>query len=239
MPWLKHGDAPGIGYLEAFTESRRAAKHVKVTLGVGIVLLLAVLAFTLTHSPARVVRVGTQTQILAGTMVGGAEVCQTNEVLPAGVSAIRFGQGGYIAAPISLKVLSGSRVVAQGSRGPVWTGTSVTVPVKPLASAVAPVTLCAKIGPTSELVFFRGIAASGRRAAFYTTGERVGTTVGGRIGVEYLTSSNRSWWSRILFVARHMGLGHALSGTWVVLLIAALMALAGLLALRIALRELP
>ena len=54
---------------------------------------------------------------------------------------------------------------------------------------------------------------------------------------EYLAAGNRSWWSRILEVARHMGLGHALTGTWVVGLIAALMVAVGGLAIRVALRE--
>jgi hypothetical protein len=78
-----------------------------------------------------------------------------------------------------------------------------------------------------------GAEAPRSAAAVTSTGE----PLAGRLGVEYLAASNRSWWSRILEVARHMGLGHALSGTWVVLLIAALMAAVGALAIRAVLRE--
>ena len=41
--------------------------------------------------------------------------------------------------------------------------------------------------------------------------------------VEYLRAGHGSWWSRASSVARHMGLGHAASGTWIVFLLIALM----------------
>jgi hypothetical protein len=97
------------------------------------------------------------------------------------------------------------------------------------------VTLCVAVGPNSEPIFIFGREAPQREAAVATGEGRLR----GRMGVEYLTAGRRSWWSRILPVARHMGLGHALSGTWVVLLIAALVGAVGLLAMRLTLRELP
>jgi len=48
-----------------------------------------------------------------------------------------------------------------------------------------------------------------------------------------------SWWSRALSVARHMGIGHAISGTWVALLVAALVAALCALVIRLGWRELP
>jgi hypothetical protein len=66
----------------------------------------------------------------------------------------------------------------------------------------------------------------------------IGQRLPGRIDIEYLGSGQGSWWSRLLPVARHMGLGRAFSGTWIVLLVAAMVAAVGALAGRLVLREL-
>ena len=205
-----------------------------MTLGVGIALLLAVGAVTLTHAPPRVVRVNTTSRILGGTITGNAELCQPNEVLPAGVSAIRLSAGAYFGPRIKVKAFAGSRVVTEGVQGPVWTGTSVTVPVKPVSQTTSHVKLCMEVGPNSELVFFKGVPAGANETAVYGSG----APLGGRVAVEDLAPGDGSWWSRILTVARHMGIGHALSGTWVVLLIAALVAAVGAFAVGLAARDL-
>jgi len=44
--------------LEAVTKSSKAVRDVKITLGVGIVILAVIAAVTLTHAPPRVARVG-------------------------------------------------------------------------------------------------------------------------------------------------------------------------------------
>jgi hypothetical protein len=210
-------------------------RDVKVTLGVGIVLIAAVGALTLTRAPPRVVRVGTKTLALGPIVNSDEKVCQTNEVLPAGVSAIRVALGSYFGPRVRVTASSDSRVLAEGRRGADWTGTSVTVPVTPLKYTTSQVELCVEVAPNSELVSLSGSPAPERESAILGTGQ----LLRGRLGVEYLASGQGSWWSRILTVARHMGIGHALSGTWVVLLIAALAAAVGILALRLTWRELP
>jgi hypothetical protein len=213
----------------------RAARDVKVTLCVGVALLVLAGALTLTRSPPHVVRVGARAAGSGPAFAGNAVVCQPNEVLPAGVSAIRLAVGAYFGSPIHVKVTAGSRVLTEGGRGPTWTGTSVTVPVTPLRYTASHVRLCFDIGPNSELVFLKGVASPARETAVLGNGQ----PIGGRIGVEYLAAGQGSWWSRILTVARHMGLGRAFSGTWVALLVAALMAAVGVLAVSFTLRELP
>jgi hypothetical protein len=213
----------------------RAARDVKVTLGVGIALMIAVGALTLTRAPSRVVRVGAETTAVLGNAFGSLKVCQANESLPAGVSGVRLGLVAAYGAPVRLRLLSGSRVLAEGRRGPSWTSSSVTVPVTPLNHTVSHVKLCIDLGPNSERIIIGGTKTPAREAAVSSSGQ----SIGGRISVEYLAAGKRSWWSSILLVARHIGLGHALSGTWVVLLIAMLMAAVGLLAVRITLRGLP
>jgi hypothetical protein len=213
----------------------RAARDVKVTLCVGVALLVLAGALTLTRSPPHVVRVGAGATGSGPAFAGDQEICQPNEVLPAGVSAIRLAVGAYFGSPIHVKVTSGLQVLTEGDRGPTWTGTSVTVPVTPLRYSASHVKLCIDVGPNSELIFIKGVASPVRETAVLGNGQ----AIGGRIGVEYLAAGQGSWWSRILTVARHMGLGRAFSGTWVALLVAALMAAVGVLAVSFTLRELP
>jgi hypothetical protein len=205
-----------------------------VTIAVGVVLLLAVCAVTLTRSPSRVVRAGPQANSVLAAIATSGHVCQAGEVLPSGVSAIRVSLQAYYGTRVQLVVFSGSQVVAEGRRGPEWTGSTVTVPVRSLSHSVAPATVCVQIGPNSEPIFFLGHETPAKVAAVTNDEARLP----GRLSLEYLASGEGSWWSRILAVARHMGLGHALTGTWVVLLIAALMAAVGGLAARLTWREL-
>jgi hypothetical protein len=206
----------------------------KLTLGVSIALIAIVGAYTLTRSPPRVVRASSPGQALVATTIADASFCQTGETLPAGVSGIRLSVWAYFGANIHVTVSSGSRTLTAGQRGPDWTGSTVTIPVTPLRHAVSPVKVCVDVGPNSEVLYFMGRETHRSDAAVASTGE----PLAGRLGIEYLVSGKRSWWSRILEVARHMGLGHALTGTWIVGLIAALMAAVGGLAIRVALREL-
>lgn len=220
--------------MNAVSERMRAARDVKATLGVGIALMIAAGAVTLTRSPPRVVRVGTRTLALRPLTQGDAEICQANEVLPSGVSAIRVALGAYFGSPVRVTAYSGSTVLTRGMRGPGWSGDSVTIPVTPLNVTAHHVKLCFDDGPNSELIYLGVTPTSGREAAVWR-----GKPIGDKVGVEYLASGQRSWWSRILSVARHIGVGHALSGTWVVLLISALVTAVGVLAVSLALRELP
>lgn len=224
----------GIGALDVESERTRAVRVVKVTLAVGVVLIAAVCAYALTRSPPRVLRAGPRaTELLGGTDRDG-QACQAGEVLPADVSAIRLSLAAFFGAPVRLRAFSGSTLLTEGTRGPEWTGTSVTVRVKPLKRAVSNVTLCFDIAPNSESIYLFGRATSPREAMTLPTGG----PLAGRLDVEYLASGRGSWWSRVLSVARHMGLGRAFSGTWIVMLITAMVAAVGALAMRLTLRDL-
>jgi hypothetical protein len=207
---------------------------VKVTFGVGVALLIAVCAYALTRSPPRVLRAAPKPSGLVTALSGDGEACQAGEVLPAGASAVRLSIAAYVGARIRVKVYSGSQLLTEGSRDPDWTGTSVTVPVSPLRESVSNASVCFAISPNSESLFVLGTETPTSEAMYLPTGERLS----GRLEIEYLGPGQGSWWSRILTVARHMGLGRAFSGTWIVLLIAAMVAAIGVLAGGLALREL-
>jgi hypothetical protein len=210
-------------------------RDVKITLGVGIVLLAVIAAVTLTHAPPRVARVGAAASERLGATIGSVEGCQANESLPSGVSAIRLAFVAYYGARIRVTVAAGSRILTEGRRGPEWTGTSVTVPVKPLAHEASNVQLCFAIGPNSEPIFLLGSPTSPQDVAALNPGG----PLPGKVGVEYLTEGGGSWWSRIVPLARHIAVGHDLGGTWIAWVIAALVAVIGVLAVRLTLRESP
>jgi hypothetical protein len=226
-------------------------RKVKVALAVGLALLAAVVAVTLTRSPPRVLRVGVPTGDAGDAGLAGGPgrvaVCQPDETLPAGTSGIRLATWAFYGAKIHVRVYSGSRVLTEGSRGPDWTSDSVTVPVKPLQRSVSGVELCFGIGPTTQPVTLLGIhtttgqaaSARGRSEPTLAAATSTNAVLKGRVGVEYLGAGHGSWWSRVSSVAKRMGLGRAYSGAWIALLVAALMAAAGVLAIGLTLRELP
>jgi hypothetical protein len=207
----------------------------KATIAVSVALMAIIGALTLTHSPARILRASATAQAVVGYTTSNPAACQKNEVLPGGVSAIRVWLDSGLGPSLRVRVDAGRRVIAEGVRAAGWAGGSVTVPVKPVSHTVSHVKLCLDPGPNSEPVWIFGVRTPAREAAFSPEGQRLG----GRFGVEYLAAGGGSWWSRALSVARHVGIGHALSGTWVALLIAAVMVAVSGLALRVAWRELP
>lgn len=227
-------------------------RSVTVTLLVGLVLLAAVGAVTLTRSPPRVVRVGVPGGDAHSAALGNESVdfaaCQPNEVLPAGVSGIRLALWAFYGANVHVRVYDGSQLLTEGGRGADWTSDSVTVPVKPVDHSTSGVELCVGVGPNSQPILILGSDTPKREAdSVYLGGDSPtpaataseSELLEGRIGVEYLAAGTGSWWSRILSVARHMGLGRSYSGTWIALLVAALMLAIGALAIRLTLRELP
>lgn len=211
-----------------------AKRKAAVTLGVGIALLAAVGVLTLTRSPSRTVRTVAQGGQLVTQTTSDLGLCQAGEVLPTDVSAIRLSIWAFFGARIHAAVFSGSRVLTEGTRSPDWTGSTVTIPIKPLRRSVSPVTVCFHLGPTDQPFYLTGVETAPANAAVSNGGE----PLAGRVGIEYLAPGRGSWWSRILQVSRHIGLGRALTGTWVVLLIFALMAATGVLTVRVVLREL-
>jgi hypothetical protein len=207
----------------------------KAALVLGLALMVVVGILTLTRSPLRVARVGVKSEEALGTTTGSASVCQAGETLPAGVSAIRLGLEASFGPKVLVRAYSGSRILTTGSRAADWTGSTVTVPVEPLDHAVSPVRLCFYVPANSERLQLYGAHAVAAKAAV----GRDGQPLPGSVSVEYMAPGDGSWWSRALSVARRMGIGHAIGGTWVALLAAALVAVLSALVIGLGLRELP
>ena len=225
-----------------------------ITFVLGFALIAAVAAATLAKAPPRLVRVGAPG--VRGVNASGASVlnlitgyhtlCQQHEIVPAGVSDIRVGIWAFYGSRLRVAAYEGSRLLTAGTRNASWTATSATMPVKPLSHQASDATVCLAVGPTSEPMLLLGGHTSRSQGAALTTGgipaggvvKAASQPLEGRESLEYLAPGRRSWWSQVLSVARRLGLGRAYSGTWIALLIAALMAAVAVLAVRLALQEL-
>jgi hypothetical protein len=244
-------DADGDKRSSVFS-SKPAARKAAITFVAGAALLAGATAAVLTQAPPRVVLIGAPgvkalSRIGASGVyftTGGGRICQQGEVLPRGVSAIRLSIWAFFGTPVNVTVYESSgRAIAEGSRNASWTSDSVTVPVKPLARTTPGVTLCFRFGPNSEPLEVLGPHTPPAQAAAVWAGgpgaERSRPSlIPGRVTVEYLAPGSGSWYSRILSTARRLGLGRAFSGTWIALLVAALMAGVCALAVGLALRDL-
>jgi hypothetical protein len=189
----------------------------RIALVAGLGLIATAIAVTLTRSPPSVAhtnRVSDDAELASAT--GGASVCQAGEQLASGTSAIRLSLEMVVGTPVTVKVLSGGRVVAKGRRGSGWTAASVTVPVASLPHAVDNASICFHLAATRGPVQLLGEKTP---RAVAMTDER-GTPLAGRMKIEDLRAGSSSWWSLAVGVARRMGFGHAASGTWLALLVA-------------------
>jgi hypothetical protein len=158
---------------------------------------------------------------------GNTTFCQGDETLPAGASAMRLSVSVNVGPKVTVTVLSGSQVVAEGVQASGWTGEQVTVPIAPVPTAVTGANVCIAIGPAVESIGLTGVKAP------HPTAEAPG-----KARVEYLRPSNRTWLSMAGAVARRLGLGRSPSGTWIAFVPILLMLAALVLTVRLVLREL-
>jgi hypothetical protein len=208
--------------------------RVKAVLVAGLALVAIAMAIVLSGSPIRVIATdGVTPQFIVGYIPGYTRTCQGGETIPAGTSAVRFGLDAAIGPPVTVTVLSAGRLITHGTRGAGWAGGDVTVAVARVRREIAGATVCFAFGHSREV-----IAAFGEHTGTAVAALSAGRPLRGRVVLEYLAPGGRSWWSSALSVARRIGLGRAPSGTWIVLVLAALMAAAGALASWLIVREL-
>jgi hypothetical protein len=203
--------------------------RVVVAMSVGLALIAVAVALVLSGGPVRVL--GTNSFTAGHTAVlipSGEGTCQGDEVLPRGTAALRLELEAPIGPEVGVTVLSGRHVIARGTHGAGWTGGDVTVPIAQIRRTTPRVDVCFTLGHTREHVLMVGRLAPRSEL----------TALQVRMGVEYLAPADRSWWSSAQSVARRIGLGRAPAGTWVALLLLALMAAVTTLASCLCIREL-
>lgn len=208
-------------------------RRVATTLGIALVLLAAAIVAVLTQSPVAVSAVNTAQQVPIRTTTDYTRVCQPNEVLPRGTTGVRLRVGAFTGPRVTADLTAGGHVVAQGSQASGWTGGAVTIPVRPRSVTYREVTLCFELFLNRDETAFL-IGEPGR---VQESSGRAGN-VPARVRVEYLHPARSSWWSLAFSVARRMGLSHAPSGTWSVLLVLLVMGSVVVLCTGLTLRDL-
>jgi hypothetical protein len=200
----------------------------------GLALIAVAVALVLSRSPPELARGNgiAQVNTVLATVPGSGSGCQSGETLPAGTTAIRLSLESSAGPRVAVAVRSGASVLTRGESEPGWLADVVTVPVRRVARAASPVVVCFAFHGAHERVSFLGVPTPRNEVAHSSLGP-----LAGRIAIEYLRPGSSSRWSRVHDIARHMGLGRAWAGTWVVALVAALMASAIALASWLAVRE--
>jgi hypothetical protein len=209
-------------------------RGVRNALAAGLGLTALAVAAVLSRSPVTVLAAsGPPPNSEVGLTRGGATACQSDERLPSGTRAIRLSLSAFTGPSLSVRAMSGARVLTSGARGSGWDGETVTVPVKEVNHTISPVQICFAIarggGEPVEVLASRirpsAIAGGGRPLA-------------GRLTIEYLGRGSSSWLALLPSIATHIGFGRAWGGAWIAVLIAVLMLLAIILASRLIVREL-
>jgi hypothetical protein len=207
---------------------------VKIALAVGLTFTAVALGVVLATPP---VAVHATNSVPPGTMLaeGIRGVCQAGERMPRGTRSIRVSLYAFTGPRVTVKAIGDGRVLASGEIDPGWSGASITIPVHPAPSAnAADVTVCLEAQTIGEPIVAYGGLSPKRVAARTLTGE----ALPGRLSIQFVGEGHSTWLTLASAVARHMSLGRAWSGVWVVFLVAALMLTAGALTVRLVLREL-
>lgn len=198
---------------------------VRLALVAGLLAIAAALAATLAHAP--LVPVGTNSQVTHTELVttnGPAQACQGGEVVPRGTAAVRLGLTGVLGPRVTVELYAGRRLLARGTRSASASaeGASVTLPLRPVPQrTLSAVRVCAQLQSVNGPVTMLGIKTTHARAAVGGDGR----PLPGRMHVEYLQPSPRSWWDMAGATMRHLGLGRAAPGLWNAVLVLALGAL--------------
>jgi|HubBroStandDraft_3_1064219.scaffolds.fasta_scaffold10553_3 hypothetical protein len=208
------------------------ATTLALTAGLGLMLIAIVLV--LGSSPLTVTGTNSVSENVSGELTkGNVSSCQPAAIIPRGTSAIRLSIEPIDVGPeVSVKVLTGSRILTSGRRPAGWgSASTVTVPVKPIAHAVYGARICTTVGTTGQPFRISGKLRGSRKSEV-----ELQALI---LRAEYLRPGPKSWFSLIPSVAYHMGLGRAASGTWIVFLALALILAVAILASGLVLKELP
>jgi hypothetical protein len=208
-------------------------RRVQIALATGLALITIAIGVTLARAPLSVAGTnGVPAELAAGHTRGPDGSCQPIGTLPQDISTIRISLSANVGPKVSLRVLSGSRVVTQGTRSAGWgEEETLSVPVSRLPHPVPDAVICTMVGPAIENLQLNGKSRASRSSETHGMKDVL-------LRMEYLHPGSKSWGSFASSIAHHMGIGHAPGGPLVVFLVLVLMLAVIALASRLALREL-
>lgn len=189
-------------------------REARLSLAAGLVLIALGLVAVLSRAPASVAHAnGIAAADPLARLTDGGRLCQAGESLPDGTSTIVLSLSAFHGPRVTLEAFvpgGGGRALTRGEQGSNWTGRTVTVPVHPVSGLVHDATVCVAFSTRHEPVSPFGQPTTPALAA----SDR-GAPLPGRMRIEYLRPGERSWWSYVASIVRHMGFGRARTGTWV------------------------
>jgi hypothetical protein len=191
----------------------------------GLFVVAVGLALVLLDSEPR--QAGTNYVAEAAEVVtlGGRDAthCQGGQVIPGDAAVLRLLIGTYErpSPELSVRVRAGGETITEGTLPAGQPEGRVVIPIDPVDD----------VRPDAEVCIEARSPEKRRRTVLYGSA--------GQVRLEWLRDGDESWLDLIGTVAHRFGLGKPfLAGGWVLLLAAGLLALAWVLALRVALREL-
>jgi Predicted membrane protein (DUF2142) len=203
---------------DATVISDPGARRAKLALAAGLALVAIAIGAVLSRSP--LVVAGTNsvpTPNTTGFIRAGKRLCVNGGTVPRNTVAIRVPLEANVGPEVSVSVSAGSRVLTTGTRAAGWgDATAVAVPVKRTAHPIGDASVCISVGPVSPFLLVAATVVTSTSP----TGQEVSAE---SLHLEYLRSSQTSWWSLVPSIVRHMSFGHAAPGTWVVFFVLALM----------------
>jgi hypothetical protein len=195
-------------------------RSVRTALAAGLALLVVAGVLVLSEHPLVVLASNSiAPNATLGVAGNNATACQGGERLPAGTRAIRLSLWALTGPAIKLSAISAGHLVTSGERSSGWDGERVTVPVRAVLTGAA-ASICFAI-PTAGVEHVTLFGSDTNPAAAARGGN--GQALAGRLRIEYLGRGHSSWLALPRSVARHMALGRAWSGVWVVFAVLMLM----------------
>jgi fumarate reductase subunit C len=210
-------------------------RRTAVALGVGLALLTLAVVLVFSRSPTTVAGTNSITTSDYSEIENGKlAACHPVGQVPAGTTAVRLSIEARAVGPsVAIKLISSSGTLSEGRRPAGWgTAPTVTVPIRKLSQALRSARACVSIGPSVE-----PLRVHGQRLPSAPVGANKLALLAPRM--EYLRPETSSWWSQIAKTAKHLGVGRAAAGSWIVFLVLALMLAVVLISSRLLLRELP
>ena len=176
--------------------------RIRITVAIGLALTALAVGVGLARSP--LVRAGTDGTPLPaeiGATSAPATICQGEETVPAGTTAIRASLLSLLGPRIKLVARSGGQVVSTGELGYGWTGAVIAIPVKRVVGSHRHTNICISLAKRQQLVNLRG--ANTKFSPAVSDGNQV---LPGRLRFDYLRPDKSSWLSLALPTARQIGL---------------------------------
>jgi hypothetical protein len=183
--------------------------RIRLAIAIGLALTAIAVGVSLARSP--LVRAGTDGTPLP-TEIGAtsvpATICQGEETVPAGTTAIRVSLLSLLGPRIKLVARAGGQVVTVGEIGYGWTGAVVAIPVRRVVGTHPHTKICVTLAKRQQLVNLRG--ANTKFSPAMTDGNQV---LPGRMRFDYLRPDSSSWLSLARPTARRLGLSIGGSGS--------------------------